>query len=221
MKHSDFRDCIPNLAFVLTRGKGWSSKPRMSPGNLGNCAPTALSYACNVDYDEVCDRLVMVGKCLAECADLCAELSEISGFDPNLGTPVYVWVNFLRLYGFGPRDQFPCICKRAEPIVLAGFTGPRETHLATVINGEALGGYDITQKPNSARRLRPGISPGNTELVPAQATPRASARRQPEPDWVGVSASPAGVALQAPVSTVPRSHPSTSTRASLASLQVR
>ena len=45
--------------------------------------------------------------------------------------------------------------------------------------------------------------------------------RQPEPDWVGVSASPAGAALQAPVSAVPLSLPSTSTRASLASLQVR
>ena len=36
-----------------------------------------------------------------------------------------------------------------------------------------------------------------------------------------VAASPAGVALQAPVSTAPEPHPSTSTRASLASLQVR
>ena len=42
--------------------------------------------------------------------------------------------------------------------------------------------------------------------------------RQPEPDWVCVSASPAGTALQAPVSTAPLSLPSTSTRASLASL---
>ena len=42
-----------------------------------------------------------------------------------------------------------------------------------------------------------------------------------EPDWVCISASPADVALQAPVSTAPRPHPSTSTRASLASLQVR
>ena len=32
------------------------------------------------------------------------------------------------------------------------------------------------RRPNSARRLRPGFSPGNTELIPAQATPRASAR---------------------------------------------
>ena len=45
--------------------------------------------------------------------------------------------------------------------------------------------------------------------------------RQPEPDWVGASASPAGAALQAPVSTVPKPHPSASTHASLASLQVR
>ena len=44
---------------------------------------------------------------------------------------------------------------------------------------------------------------------------------QPEPDWVCVSASPAGAALQAPVSTVPTPHPSTSTRASLASSRVR
>ena len=32
------------------------------------------------------------------------------------------------------------------------------------------------RRPNSSRRLRPGISPGNTDLVPVQATPRASAR---------------------------------------------
>ena len=32
------------------------------------------------------------------------------------------------------------------------------------------------RRPNSARRLRPGLSPGNTELIPVQATPRASAR---------------------------------------------
>ena len=32
------------------------------------------------------------------------------------------------------------------------------------------------RRPNSSRRLRPGFSPGNTELIPAQATPRASAR---------------------------------------------
>ncbi len=44
---------------------------------------------------------------------------------------------------------------------------------------------------------------------------------QPEPDWIRVSASPAGTALQAPVSAAERSHPSTPTRASLASLQVR
>ena len=32
------------------------------------------------------------------------------------------------------------------------------------------------RRPNSARRLRPGISPGNAELVPAQAaSPRATA----------------------------------------------
>ena len=29
------------------------------------------------------------------------------------------------------------------------------------------------RRPNSTRRLRPGIAPGNTELVPAQATPQA------------------------------------------------
>ena len=46
-----------------------------------------------------------------------------------------------------------------------------------------------------------------------------SPRDRPEPDWV--SASPAGVALQAPVSAAPKSHPSTSTRASHVSLQVR
>ena len=45
--------------------------------------------------------------------------------------------------------------------------------------------------------------------------------RPPEPDWVGVSASPAGAALQAPVSVAPLSLPSTSTRASLASSRVR
>ena len=33
------------------------------------------------------------------------------------------------------------------------------------------------RRPNSSRRLRPGISPGNTELVPAQATPRDSLNR--------------------------------------------
>ena len=33
------------------------------------------------------------------------------------------------------------------------------------------------RRPNSSRRLRPGISPGNTDRIPAQATPRASARR--------------------------------------------
>ena len=32
------------------------------------------------------------------------------------------------------------------------------------------------RRPNSSRRLRPGLSPRNTELIPAQATPRASAR---------------------------------------------
>ena len=32
------------------------------------------------------------------------------------------------------------------------------------------------RRPNSARRLRPGFAPGNTELVPAQATPRVSPR---------------------------------------------
>ena len=29
------------------------------------------------------------------------------------------------------------------------------------------------RRPNSTRRLRPGIAPGNTDLVPAQATPQA------------------------------------------------
>ena len=33
------------------------------------------------------------------------------------------------------------------------------------------------RRPNSSRRLRPGISPGNTERVPAQASPRAFARK--------------------------------------------
>ena len=32
------------------------------------------------------------------------------------------------------------------------------------------------RRPNSSRRLRPGISPENTDRIPAQATPRASAR---------------------------------------------
>ena len=32
------------------------------------------------------------------------------------------------------------------------------------------------RRPNSARRLRPGFAPGNTELIPAQATPRVSPR---------------------------------------------
>ena len=33
------------------------------------------------------------------------------------------------------------------------------------------------RRPNSSRRLRPGISPGNTDRVLAQATPWASTRR--------------------------------------------
>ena len=33
------------------------------------------------------------------------------------------------------------------------------------------------RRPNSSRRLRPGVSPGNTDRIPTQATPRASARR--------------------------------------------
>ena len=34
------------------------------------------------------------------------------------------------------------------------------------------------RRPNSSRRLRPGISPGNTERVPAQASPQASTRKK-------------------------------------------
>ena len=61
-------------------------------------------------------------------------------------------------------------------------------------------------------------TPSRSPLKPPRGVAPA---RQPEPDWVGVSVSPAGIVLQAPVSAVLRSHPSTSTRASLASLQVR
>ena len=147
LKHDDYRDCVPHLQFVRTRGKGWGSKSRMYAGDLGNCAPAALSYACDLDYDEVRHRLVMIGNGLVECADLRSELSKIGEFDPDTGTPLYVWMTFLHLHGFELQNQFPCICDCSEPIVLAGSTGSCKTHLATVVNGEALGDYDITQKP--------------------------------------------------------------------------
>ena len=58
---------------------------------------------------------------------------------------------------------------------------------------------------------------GPCSTLPASLHPQESLNR------IGsrVSASPAGVALQAPVSTAPKSHPSASTRASLASSRVR
>ena len=66
---------------------------------------------------------------------------------------------------------------------------------------------------NLTREHRTGPYPS----LPAGFRPHGSLNR------IGsrVSASPAGVALQAPVSTAPESHPSTSTRASLASSRVR
>ena len=74
-----------------------------------------------------------------------------------------------------------------------------------------------TVQSSSARESHPGTpiwSPfrPHRETIPVV---------QPQPDWVYVSASPAGVALQAPVSAAPRPHPSTSRRASLASSRVR
>ena len=74
-----------------------------------------------------------------------------------------------------------------------------------------------TVQDGSARESHLGTPNWSPFKPPREPQPA----RQPEPDWVCVSASPAGVALQAPVSTAQRSRPSTSTRASLASLQVR
>ena len=74
-----------------------------------------------------------------------------------------------------------------------------------------------TVQGGSARESHPG-TPNGSPLRPTHGPQSAG---QPEPDWVCVSASPAGAALQAPVSAVPEPHPSTSTRASPASLQVR
>ena len=74
-----------------------------------------------------------------------------------------------------------------------------------------------TVQGGSARESHPG-TPNWSPLKPHCGLPPA---QQPEPDWVCVSAFPAGAALQAPVSAVPIPHPSTSIRASPASLQVR
>ena len=71
-----------------------------------------------------------------------------------------------------------------------------------------------TAPPGNLTRETPNLSP----LKPPRGLPPVE---KPEPDWVCVSAFPAGAALQAPVSAVPIPHPSTSTRASPASLQVR
>ena len=82
--------------------------------------------------------------------------------------------------------------------------GPRRAAAPTVQDG-------------STRESHPG-TPSWSPLKPSRVSYHT---RLPEPDWVGVSASPAGAALQAPVSVAPRSLPSTSTRASLASSRVR
>ena len=74
-----------------------------------------------------------------------------------------------------------------------------------------------------ARESHPATPNGSPPKPSRRATARTSA-------WIELGTSfdrlrtglpPAGVALRAPVSTVPRSHPSMSTRASHASLQVR
>ena len=74
-----------------------------------------------------------------------------------------------------------------------------------------------TVQDGSARESHPG-TPNWSPLKPPDGPLPA---RQPEPDWVCVSASPASAALQAPVSAAPRSHPSASIRASHVSLQVQ
>ena len=74
-----------------------------------------------------------------------------------------------------------------------------------------------TVQDDYARGSHPG-TPNGSPLKPPREPQSA---RPPEPDWVGVSAFPAGAALQAPVPAAPRPHPSTSIRASLASSRVR
>ena len=72
------------------------------------------------------------------------------------------------------------------------------------------------RRPNSSRRLRPGLSPRNTDLVPAQATPRASARTTALNRIGSASPLPQPVLRCKRRSQLPREqHPSTSTRASL------
>ena len=74
-----------------------------------------------------------------------------------------------------------------------------------------------TVQDGSARESHPG-TPVWSPLKPPRGPLPA---QQPGPDWVCVSASPAGDALQASVSTAPRWRPSTSTHASRASSRVR
>ena len=71
--------------------------------------------------------------------------------------------------------------------------------------------------PSHPCRLLPARTPGSDWGRPSTGSGFDRLRIRQAQD----STSPAGVALQAPVSTDPRSHPSTPTRASRASLQVR
>ena len=145
LKHSEVSECIRNMKLVRVRGKGWTSKRRWFTEELGNCAPAALSYVVDLDYDEVCRRLVMIGDGLAECADLDPDLSEFSRSEPNHGTWPCVWKSFLRLHGFALQRNIECICSNPGPLVVAGYTEPRTAHLVTVIEGEVLSDYDVTR----------------------------------------------------------------------------
>ena len=57
------------------------------------------------------------------------------------------------------------------------MTAWRHYNAGTVVKKVDFGRNDLenptVRRPNSSRRLRPGIAPGNTELVPTQALPQA------------------------------------------------
>ena len=128
------------------------------------------------------------------------------------------------------RDPIPA------PLLYQGNGAPPESEMtsrlssvtetpATVVKKVDFGRNDQENPPFAAPTVQDGSDreshPETPSWSPLKPFRRPEPANQPEPDWICVSASPAGIALQAPVSAAERSHPSTPIRASLASLQVR
>ena len=86
----------------------------------------------------------------------------------------------LRMAEAGPAGQKECRLVKERGQYWLAVPYPAQCDIETVVKKVDFGRNDLENPPFAAPTVqdgsRPGIAPGNTELVPAQATPRTSAR---------------------------------------------